>query len=306
MAELLKRLCADLEQARGPEDEKLCVDEIKNVINNLKGVEIHYIRKENHLFPPFERHGLTDPPHVTWEIHDNIRHSLRKTREAAGQNNLARLISLIPELCDGLIDMVEKENRIVFPLALNTLTSNEWKVIRNSDDLLSYDFVKPGDQWSKEPTEESLKDSPYHYDRPSDKELELDTGKLSLEQLDLIFGNLPVDISFVDEYDEVKYFNKGDNRIFARAPQAIGKKVQSCHPIKSLHLVNRILSEFRRGRKDEAEFWYEMKGKFIYVMYIATRDKEGTYRGCLEISLDATHLRELKGVSRLLDWKDEE
>ncbi len=112
---------------------------------------------------------------------------------------------------------------------------------------------------------------------------------------------LPVDISFVDENDEVRYYSEGE-RIFPRTPGVIGRKVQNCHPPASVHKVQEIVDVFRAGEKDVAEFWIEMAGKFLHIRYFALRDADGTYRGTVEMVQDATHVRALEGQRRLVDW----
>lgn len=133
--------------------------------------------------------------------------------------------------------------------------------------------------------------------------LSLSTGGLSLEQADLILTHLPVDVSFVDAEGTVRYYSETKDRIFKRTPAVIGRKVQNCHPGKSVHMVEAILEAFKSGAKDSAEFWIELGGIFIYIRYFAVRDKSGTYQGCLEVSQDVTGIRALKGEKRLLDWR---
>ncbi len=130
----------------------------------------------------------------------------------------------------------------------------------------------------------------------------LDTGSLSAEQINLLLTNLPVDISFVDENDAVVYYSAVPRRIFPRSPGVIGRKVQNCHPPKSVDVVERILKAFRSGERDVAEFWIESGGRFILIRYFALRDESGAYRGTLEVSQDATAIRALRGERRLLDW----
>jgi len=132
--------------------------------------------------------------------------------------------------------------------------------------------------------------------------LALDTGVLSAEQVNLLLTNLPVDISFVDENDTVVYYSATRERIFPRTPGVIGRKVQNCHPPKSLDTVTQILAAFRDGSRDVAEFWIEMNGKFVHIRYFALRDNAGKYRGSLEVSQDVTGIRALRGEKRLLDW----
>ncbi len=138
----------------------------------------------------------------------------------------------------------------------------------------------------------------------NDSSLSLDTGQLSLEQINIMLKHLPVDVSFVDSNDELRYYSDTADRIFARTPAVIGRKVQNCHPPKSVHVVNKILEEFKKGSKDSAEFWIEVKGRFIYIRYFAMRDADGNYRGTLEVSQDVTEIRKLEGERRLLDWED--
>jgi len=130
----------------------------------------------------------------------------------------------------------------------------------------------------------------------------LDTGQLSPEQINLMLTHLPVDVSFVDENDEVRYYSDVPDRLFTRTPGVIGRKVQNCHPPDSVHMVNAILDAFRAGNQDTAEFWIQMKGRFVHIRYFAVRDSEGVYRGCLEVSQDVTDIRALEGERRLLEW----
>ncbi len=132
-------------------------------------------------------------------------------------------------------------------------------------------------------------------------DLKLDTGALSLEQINLVFKNLPVDLTFVDENDEVRYFSAGKKRIFRRSAGIIGRKVQNCHPQKSVHIVNHIVDEFKAGTRDVAEFWVQLKGIFVYIRYFALRDEGGKYRGTLEVTQDITEIKKLEGERRLLD-----
>ena len=125
---------------------------------------------------------------------------------------------------------------------------------------------------------------------------------LTPQQLDLIFRHLPFDVTFVNEKDEVVYYNKGEERVFPRSPGIIGRQVKYCHPPKSVDTVLRILEAFRSGEKDQADFWINMDGKFVFIQYFAVRDTNNNYRGVLEITYDASRVRSLKGEQRLLDW----
>ena len=134
--------------------------------------------------------------------------------------------------------------------------------------------------------------------------LRFETGTLSKEEVEAILNTLPVDITFVDREDSVKYFNKGEERIFVRTKAVLGRKVQLCHPQKSVHIVNKILESFKKGKKDVAEFWIQMGDKLVHIRYFAVRDKEGEYLGTLEVTQDITDIKKIEGEKRLLDWKD--
>jgi PAS domain S-box-containing protein len=133
--------------------------------------------------------------------------------------------------------------------------------------------------------------------------LQFETGSLSKEEIEAIFDSLPIDISFVDKNDAVKYFNKADKRIFVRTKAVIGKKVQLCHPQKSVHIVNKILEAFKTGKKNSAEFWITMNNRLIHIRYFAVKDKNGKYLGTIEVTQDLTDIKKIEGQKRLLDWK---
>jgi PAS domain S-box-containing protein len=126
---------------------------------------------------------------------------------------------------------------------------------------------------------------------------------LKAEVLEAMLDSMPIEISFVDKNDEVRYFNKNGDRIFPRPRSIVGKKVQQCHPKKSLHKVLQILEAFKTGKKDAAEFWINLKGRQIYIRYFPVRDKDGKYLGTLEVSQDITDIKKIEGEKRLLDWK---
>ena len=133
--------------------------------------------------------------------------------------------------------------------------------------------------------------------------MQFETGSLTKEELEGLLDSLPVDITFVDKEDTVKYFNKAEKRIFVRTKAVIGRKVQLCHPQKSVHIVNRILESFKMGKKDVAEFWIPMDNRLIHIRYFAVRDKNGKYLGTMEVTQDIADIKKIEGEKRLLDWK---
>jgi DUF438 domain-containing protein len=263
----------------------------------LAEIEKHYQRKENQLFPFMEKHGVTAPPKVMWAIHDDIRAQLKELRAALTRHDMATVQAQAEPLFKVIEDMVYKEENILFPMCQELLSEGEWIEVYKGEKDIGYTLVEPEAPWQPSGVSAAT-------DRASGlKAIPLDTGLLTLEQVNLMLTHLPVDISFVDEEDTVRYYSESPERIFTRSPGVIGRKVQNCHPPKSLHMVDRILGEFRAGTKDVAEFWFEMGGKFIHVRYFAMRNVEGEYRGCLEVSQDVTGIRALTGQKRLLDWE---
>lgn len=134
--------------------------------------------------------------------------------------------------------------------------------------------------------------------------LQSETGSLSKEELEALLDSLPVDVTFVDKNDSVKYFNKAEKRIFVRTKSVIGRKVQQCHPQKSIDVVNRIVEALKTGKKDVAEFWINMNNRLIHIRYFAVRDKDAKYLGTMEVTQDITDIKKIEGERRLLSWKE--
>ena len=297
----IKDVIAAIQSKLGELDRQNFVEqnqELTSLFGKLSEVRKHYLRKENQLFPFLEKYGVNGPPQVMWTIHDNVRALLKQTRSAIESQDLGTLTKKGQELFRLIDEMIYKEEKILFPMALDMLNEDDWATIRRGESEIGYALITP----AEEGKEESAATSPV-VSAQDDSLLPLDTGYLSLEQVNLVLKHLPVEISFIDENDEVRYYTNIPNKIFPRSPEVIGRKVQNCHPPKSLHLVNRILAAFRDGSKNVASFWIQMNGKFIYIRYFAVRDSEGNYRGSLEVVQDVAEIRELDGERRLLDWK---
>ncbi|MGQ9800541.1 MAG: DUF438 domain-containing protein [Candidatus Saccharicenans sp.] len=309
------------------------LEELSQLLLNLSEIEKHYLKKENQLFPLLEIRGVTGPTKVMWAIHDDIRRELKdlrklleqkvQTPEAAG-----RLALRAGQVLQMIQDMIYKEEKILFPMSLEVLKEEDWARVKRGEEDVGYAWVKPGTEW-KPPAgvtetaatigrsyagygqevsglREEARPGAGASETPTRRVqtwLDLRTGRLTAEQIDLMLTHLPVDISLVDENDTVIYYSDTPDRIFPRSPGVIGRQVQNCHPPKSVHIVNRILEAFKKGEKDVAEFWIEMNGRFIHIRYFAVRDDDGRYRGCLEVSQDVTAIRALQGQKRLLDWE---
>jgi DUF438 domain-containing protein len=278
------------------EDKGEILARAARAVDELGGLENHYQRKENQLFPVLERHEITGPSQVMWGVHDQIRAGLKAVREALEKKDHAAFAEAAPAVARDIVEMVYKEEKILFPLSMQTLDDDEWAEIRRGEDELGYVLAQPGGTW---PGGAGAATKPTTI---GEDLLAVMTGELSLEQLNLILTHLPVDLSFVDETDTVKFYSEGPERIFPRSPAVIGRKVQNCHPPDSVHMVQEILDSFRSGQQSLAEFWIQLHGKFLHIRYLAIRDRAGSYRGCLEISQDVTGIRALEGERRLLEW----
>jgi hypothetical protein len=296
----LRALLAKIDPDDGGASLKMCQSDFRVLWENLADVEKHYLKKENQLFPLLEVKGVSGPSKVMWALHDDIRAMLRDFRQVLVGGRPGELIALGRKLSETMSDMIYKEEKILFPMSLEALDDRDWARVKRGEEELGYAWVTPGTEWRPAAGAEELSSRP-SYRRPA-LLLDLDTGSLTPEQVNLLLKNLPVDVTFVDDTDTVRYFSAGAERIFPRSPAVIGRKVQNCHPPDSVHIVNHILELFRAGKRSVAEFWIQSQGKFIHIRYFAVRDAAGHYRGCLEISQDITAARQLRGERRLLEW----
>lgn len=292
------------------------LDGVGAALGALAPLDVHYTRKENQLFPPLEAHDITGPTQVMWGLHDDIRDRLKDAAEAIERQDRTALDGLIETL--GMIDdMVYKEEHILFPVALETLSDAEWAAMAAGESAIGYAWIDgPAADYAPAGHVPVTAADIHAADAagaggaapggavpggaPS-AELELTTGRLTLAELDLMLRALPVDVTYVDADDRVRYYSEGD-RVFPRSPAVIGRAVTNCHPPASVDKVVQILDAFRAGTKDTAEFWITMNGRFLSIRYFALRAEDGTYEGCLEVTQDLTGLRALEGERRLLDW----
>ena len=276
---------------------------LQEALGKLSRVEIHYQRKENQIFPYLENCGITGPPQVMWGVHDEIRAKLKQTIEDFESQDIAAFLETGKACTQAIVDMVFKENHILFPLSLESLTESEWIDIEKGESDIGYAFAEPDVDWPGAAIDsEAIEADKTEKDANL---LDLDTGQVTADQVNLMLKHLPVDVTFVDENDQVQYFSAGKERIFPRSPGIIGRNVENCHPPKSLDTVKQIVGEFRAGTKDEAAFWIQVQGRLIYIRYFAVRDDEDIFRGTLEVSQDITDIKSLDGERRLLNWDAE-
>lgn len=296
-----KELIAQIKhEANAISDEELwpvAVEHLGNLTQALSSILIHYVRKENQLFPLLEQRDLSAPGKVMWEVHDDIRQKFRQTQHILTAKNKIEGTAALLDLVEEVDEMIRKEENILFPMSLELLDEKDWSRCRLGDDEIGYSFgITPGNEWVASSVAEVATTD-------NGNLINLSTGMLSQEVLNAILCNLPVDVSFVGPDDRVAYYSDMEHRIFPRSAAVIGRKVENCHPPKSVHIVTEILEAFKNGKKDKAEFWLELGGKFIHIQYLALKNSQGEYLGCLEVGQDATHLRSLTGQRRLLEWK---
>ena len=265
----------------------------------MRQLHVHYLKKENLLFPYMEQHGITAPPKVMWGVDDDIRamvkEALRLMNEAGSDSQ--SIIRMVEFALTKTSEMIFKEENILLPMVLETLTQEEWeKIARESGDL-GYCLIPAPPAWHPAAPKEEAHSA--QEDVPSAMVV-LPTGRFMPEELSAMLNALPIDITFVDKDDTVKYFSEGSERIFPRTKAVIGRKVVNCHPPASMHIVEKFLEDFKTGKKDHEDFWLNLHGKFIFIRYYAVRDSKGNYLGTLEVTQDIGSIQKITGEKRLV------
>lgn len=278
---------------------------LRGLFNILFDVDKHYQRKEYLLFPYLENQGITGPPKVMWGKHDEIRELIKGSIEILLTENLAKeefLAScemVLKPAINGVGEMIPKEEEILFPMSLDKLTEKDWYEISNQSLEIGYCLFDPNVIWKPEwASEISINDA-----QKSGSHIQLPSGSFSAEELLSILNTLPLDITFVDKDDKVKYFSQGAERIFQRNRAILNRDVRHCHPPASAHIVDKIIEDFKSGKQNSAPFWINMGGKMIHIEYFALRNEKGEYLGTLEVSHNVNVYRELQGEQRILSYK---
>jgi len=277
-------------------------EQARGRLQELREYENHYLREENLLFPYLEKHGFTGPSSVMWAIHDDVRTGWKKLGAVlTGEANAAPVAAVFEPLATAIREMFYKEDNILYPAALERLDQEEWAAIRSQEADVGYCYVQPGDRWPPKDLSAGVGTPLSQAEPVAEGRFALKTGSLTVREINLVLRHLPVDVTYIDQDDAVRFFSESKERIFQRSPAIIGRKVQQCHPPASIHRVQRILDDFREGKRDVADFWLQMGGRLIYIRYFAVRDGQGAYQGTLEVTQDITHIRSLEGERRLLD-----
>ena len=317
-------------------DELLKQDKfIKNpwlgVFDSLAEWRIHLSRKQNQLYPMLENHGFDRPTRIMWTFDDGVRDAISASYALLREDKYEEFLASVPETLAKLRDLNSKELEVLLPTSFKLLSDEEFVRMSKNDHEIGYAiinapglYVVPGINDSAASLngnaagQNSAVSNDFLNDLAGllskyvgpvggtavskDAVLDVATGKLTLEQINLLFRHLPVDLSYVDENELVKFYSDTPHRIFPRSANVIGREVKNCHPAKSVHVVEEIVEKFRSGEQSQAEFWINKPGLFIYVIYTAVRDEHGKFRGVLEMMQDCTHIRELEGSRTLLTW----
>lgn len=297
-----EKLLREMESESAISPEKIL--EIRGYLNQLFDVDKHYKRKEYLLFPYLEKKGITGPPAVMWGKHDEIREQLKGSSDIlqipdlpADEWKAAVSMVLLPVL-RAINDMITKEEQILFPMSLDALSDAEWYEISRQTPDIGFCLYDPPVKWKPVGIHEVAAEE----DDFTGGLVRLPTGNFNVKELMALLNTLPVDITFVDKDDRVRYFSQGQHRIFQRNRAILNRDVRYCHPPASVHIVDKILEDFRSGRASHAPFWINMRGRMIFIEYYALRDAEGNYLGTLEVSQDVTRYRELQGEQRILNY----
>ena len=312
--------------------EKFIKNPWLGVFDSLAEWRTHLSRKQNQLYPMLEDHGFDRPTRIMWTFDDAVRDAISASYALLWEDKYEEFLASVPETLAKLRDLNSKELEVLLPTSYKLLSDEEFVRMSKNDHEIGYAiiqapglYVVPGindsaaqlngnnsAQGGAAVSNEFLNDLAgllSKYVGPvggapvgKDAVLDVATGKLTLEQINLLFRHLPVDLSYVDENELVKFYSDTPHRIFPRSANVIGREVKNCHPAKSVHIVEEIVEKFRSGEQSQAEFWINKPGLFIYVIYTAVRDENGKFRGVLEMMQDCTHIRELEGSRTLLTW----
>lgn len=287
------------------EDSKENIEKLLASINLLWDLDKHYSRKENLVFPFLEKYNITAPPQVMWGVDDEIRAMIKDIQLSLINytGNKEEIVEKVNKAIHEIKEMIFKEENILFPMALDILTEDEWIRIYDDSDEVGFCLIEPESEWREKRAKarEELEEEAEVKNEEVDKGyIKFETGYFTKEELESMLNTLPVDITFVDKNDIVKYFSQGKERIFTRTKAVIGRTVHNCHPPGSVHIVEKIVEDFRTGKKDHEDFWIKRGDKYVLIRYFAVRNKDGEYLGTLEFTQDIAPIKAIEGEKRLL------
>lgn len=274
--------------------------------NSLMDIEKHYRKKENLLFPYFEKKDISGPPAVMWGKHDEVRQMLKDSIEGlsqakpiTGEEGAAFIDLALRPTVEQIREMIYKEEKILFPLSVELLTDSEWYEIYLQSDEFGYCLYDPQETWEPE----NLDSMPPPQMTAQRGRIKFPTGSVGVQELTHLLNTLPADLTFVDKDDIVRYYSHGKDRIFDRTRAILGRQVQYCHPPSSVHMVQQTLTDFKSGTQDVASFWINLQGRSVLINYYAVRNEAGDYLGTLEVTQDITAIKKLEGERRILSYE---
>ena len=307
---------------------------LQTALQDLLQIDKHYARKETLIFSYMEKYGISAPPKVMWGVDDDIRDMVKELNQylatdKAAYNPLAEKWQAVKNEIE---EMIFKEEEIMVPMTLDVFSLADWQRIAEDSFDIGFAYIPEPLPWK--PSQESLEkevereparqlaikqaqettagiaaglgfeefiETPEVDPTPTNQTIALPTGSLQLEQMVAMFQTLPVDLTFVDNEDRVRFYSEGKSRVFPRTNSVLGREVVNCHPPKSMHIVQKILDDFRSDKRETADFWIDMRGRKIYIRYFSLKNPAGDYLGCLEVTQDITEIQKIEGQSRLLD-----
>lgn len=319
-------------------------EKLNAALRDLLQIDKHFARKETLIFSYMEKYGITAPPQVMWGVDDEIRQMAKEIIDYLNSEKVAYnpLAERWEKLKNEIEEMIFKEEEIMVPMILDVFSLSDWMQIAEDSQEIGYAFIPEPILWkagpdalAKEKEREPLRQLAIQKVKDATEEIKagLDqesaitvteeyewekdvqngqdqvifpTGILQIDQLLAVFQALPVDLTFVDHEDKVRFYSETGDRVFPRTKSVIGREVVNCHPPKSMHLVEKILTDFRNRSRTHADFWIDMNGRKIYIRYFALFDENENYLGCLEVTQDITQIQQLEGQNRLLDMEKNE
>lgn len=297
--------------------------QLKQDLSLLAEINLHYLKKENIFFPFMEKYGITAPPKVMWGVDDEIRAMIKEALGMINQNEAtASVVQKIHETVTRINEMIFKEENILAPILVEHLTRDEW--VQAGDDFaeIGYCLIEAIEPWvpsvTSEPRTTGGEAAAVNAGSPvasgataaagtqaalpsPDSDIVMPSGVFRRQELVSMLDTLPFDITFVDKDDRVRYFSQAEDRIFPRSKSIIGREVVNCHPPKSVHVVEKIVDDFKAGRKNHEDFWIRMGPRFVLIRYYAVRDEAGGYLGTVEVTQDIGPIRQIDGEKRLMD-----
>jgi DUF438 domain-containing protein len=294
METILNEITPGFKQFNKQPDQNKLKKELLDKFKKLQRFDLHYTLKENVLFPVLEKNW---PDYrclqLMWSFHDSIRQNLKNIIRTLIDDSIELKLfnRWVGDVFFQMMAIKFREEKIVFPYLLETIDSKQLEPMIHESQEIGFPYINPSKKITKTPV-----------DTITPGILNLGTGQASLEQIQLIFNHLPVDITFVDENDTVQYFSTPKKRIFPRTSTIIGRKVHNCHPPESVHIVEKIVASFKDGTKSQASFWIKMHNETILIQYFALRNAQNNYKGVIEVSQEISGIQALNGEKRLLDW----